>query len=187
MPPTTPSLSSPPDPPVSSIPPQASPARTEGIRPVQKTPKLSDLVGTRTNGNNGGAHTSAQTVTVVAEDMEFTDEALQTAWNEFAEQRKMYLAEYQLLTQPFDRRDNEIVIHLHNPIQDTILNTIKGDLLSFLRKNLQNRSITLVVEEATETESRTILYTPKEKFDFLLEKYPQLKALRDRLGLDTDY
>lgn len=119
--------------------------------------------------------------------MEFTDEALQTAWNEFAEQRKMYLAEYQLLTQPFDRRDNEIVIHLHNPIQDTILNTIKGDLLSFLRKNLQNRSITLVVEEATETESRTILYTPKEKFDFLLEKYPQLKALRDRLGLDTDY
>lgn len=159
----------------------------EGVRTgvVPKTPKLSDLVGARKNGNNGG--TATDTIEVVAEDMEFTDEALQMVWDEFAEQRKMYVAEYQLLTQPFDRRGNEIVIHLHNPIQDTLLNTIKGDLLAFLRNKLQNRSITLVGEEPRESESKKILYTPKEKFDFLLEKYPELKELRDRLGLDTDY
>lgn len=122
----------------------------------------------------------------IAEDLAFTDEALQKAWDAFAEQRKMYLAEYQLLTQPYDRRDNEVILHLHNPIQETILNTIKSDLIAFLRKSLQNKSITLT-GETREIESRKILYTNREKFDFLVEKYPGLKELRDRLGLDTDF
>lgn len=116
----------------------------------------------------------------------FTDEALQEAWNAFAEQRKKYLAEYQLLTQPYDRRDNEIVVFLHNPIQETILNTIKADLIGFLRKTLRNKAITLT-GETLEIESGKMLYTNREKFDFLVEKYPALKTLRDRLGLDTDF
>lgn len=116
----------------------------------------------------------------------FTDKALLETWNAFAEQRKKYLAEYQLLTQPYERRENEIVIHLHNPIQETILNTIKADLIGFLRNTLRNKSIT-VTGETIEIETGKMLYTNREKFDFLAEKYPVLKELRDRLGLDTDF
>lgn len=149
-----------------------------------KTPKLSELVGAGKNGSNGGVQAVAEEI--VPENEEFTAEALQQAWNEFAAQRKMYVAEYQLLTQPFDRKDNEIVIHLHNPIQETILNTLRSDLIAFLRKNLRNKSI-MLTGELREIESKKILYTNREKFDFLLEKYPALKGLRDRLGLDTDF
>jgi DNA polymerase-3 subunit gamma/tau len=31
------------------------------------------------------------------------------------------------------------------------------------------------------------MYTPREKFEYLMEKNPALKELKDRLGLDTDY
>lgn len=136
------------------------------------------------NGSNGAA---APAVDELAnENEEYTAESLQQAWNEFAEQRKMYLAEYQLLTQPFDRKDNEIVIHLHNPIQESLLDTFRSDLIAFLRKTLQNRLIT-VVGVMQEVDSKKVPYTNREKFDFLVQKYPGLKELRDRLGLDTDF
>jgi hypothetical protein len=32
-----------------------------------------------------------------------------------------------------------------------------------------------------------MLYTPRDKFEYLLEKNPILKKLRDRLGLDPDF
>jgi hypothetical protein len=32
-----------------------------------------------------------------------------------------------------------------------------------------------------------MLYTTKEKLDFLIEKNPELKNLKDKLGLDTDF
>ena len=36
-------------------------------------------------------------------------------------------------------------------------------------------------------EGKKVYYTPREKFDYLVEKNPILKELKDRLGLDTDY
>jgi hypothetical protein len=116
----------------------------------------------------------------------FTLEDLQRVWNDFAEQRKLFQAEYQLLQQPFDRKENEITIHLHNPVQETILNTLKGDMITFLRQNLQNKSI-MISGELREEETRKIIYTNREKFAYLLEKNPVLKELKERLGLDTDF
>jgi DNA polymerase-3 subunit gamma/tau len=90
------------------------------------------------------------------------------------------------LTQPFARKDHEIIIHLHNPIQETILNGIKGDLVTYLRETLKNDSIS-VIGELVEGESKQMLYTSREKFDYLMEKNPVLKELKEKLGLDTDF
>ncbi len=119
-------------------------------------------------------------------DMPFTPEQLQQAWNEFAEQRKKFQAEYQLLNQPFELLpSNKIILHIHNPVQETMLANFKTDL-TYIRDRLKNQSIQ-VVGELREAEQRKVIYTNREKFDYLVQKNPLLRELKDRLGLDTDF
>lgn len=129
---------------------------------------------------------SAKENTVTEPDRPFTEDALTRAWNEFAETRKMYQAEYHLLSQPFTRKENQIVIALHNPVEETLLGHFKGDLTTHLREKLKNNSIQ-VAGELRKEEDKKIIYTNKEKFDYLVEKNPLLKEMKDRLGLDTDF
>lgn len=129
---------------------------------------------------------SSATEKKIAENKPYTEEDLQSTWNEFAELRKIYQADYQMLTQPYARNGHELIIHLHNPIQETILNGFKSDLVVYLREKLQNDSIS-VTGELVEGESKKMLYTNREKFDYLMEKNPVLKQLKEKLGLDTDF
>lgn len=104
---------------------------------------------------------------------------------EFAETRKIYQAEYQLLTQSYQIQDHQLVVALHNPIQETMLNTLKADMTTFLRERLKNNNITVtgILHHAAETK---MVYTNREKFEHLAEKNPKLLELKDRLGLDLD-
>jgi len=145
------------------------------------TVKLTDLLKVdpkkEENGSGPTQHT-AQTP--------FTQEQLQSAWNEFAEQRKKFQAEYQLLSQPFDVKENQLIVHIHNPVQDLMLTNIKSELAAFLREKLNNHSIT-ITGILKEVEERQVIYTNREKFDYLVARNPMLKELKDRLGLDTDF
>jgi hypothetical protein len=129
----------------------------------------------------------AATVEVQREpDQPYTEEQLKTAWKEFAEQRKKFQLEYQLLTQPFELSENKVTLHLHNPVQETMLANIKTELVAYVRDRLKNQSIQ-VHGEFREAEQRKVIYTNREKFDYLVQKNPILKELKDRLGLDTDF
>lgn len=123
---------------------------------------------------------------VKRKDQPFTPEQLRAAWNEFAESRKAYQADYQLLSQEIEIRDKTVVVHLHSPVQETLINTLKVDLLTFLRGKLDNSTIQLTGEMKTSDEKK-VIYTNREKFEHLMEKNPALKDLKDRLGLDTDF
>lgn len=93
-----------------------------------------------------------------------------------------------MLTQPFEIRENVIIVSLLSPVHDTMLNNIKSEIASFLREKLKNSTIQVKGELQTSADdSRKVMYTPREKFEYLMEKNPLLKELRDRLGLDTDY
>jgi hypothetical protein len=118
--------------------------------------------------------------------MPFTPEQLQKSWSEFAEQRKKLVAEYQLLTQPYEIHGNKVILHLHNPVQESMLANIKTELVEYVRNSLKNQSIQ-IVGELREAEQRKVIYTNREKFDYLVQKNPILKELKDRLGLDTDF
>jgi DNA polymerase-3 subunit gamma/tau len=111
---------------------------------------------------------------------------LRAAWKEFAETRKVYQAEYHLLSQEFEIRDNQVIVHLHNSFQDTLINTLKSDALTFLRQKLKNNTIQLIGEMSISNEKK-VIYTNREKFEHLAEKNPKLKDLKERLGLDTDF
>lgn len=67
-----------------------------------------------------------------------------------------------------------------------MLNNIKVELTGFLREKLKNTSIQVAGNLQT-GEEKKVIYTNREKFDFLAEKNPMLKELKDRLGLDTDF
>lgn len=116
----------------------------------------------------------------------FTEAQLREAWDAYAEQRKKFQAEYQMLCQPYKLEDSLIVIELLSPVHETMLNSFKSELTGFLREKLRNHSIQVTGELQT-GEERKIIYTNREKFDYLVEKNPMLRELKDRLGLDTDF
>ncbi len=128
---------------------------------------------------------SAGLIEIVSEEA-FTIQELQSAWMTFADQRKKFQAEYQLLSQSYELQDHMIIVQLLSPVHETMLNNIKVELTAFLREKLRNNFIQITGHLQT-GEEKKVMYTNREKFDFLADKNPILKELKDRLGLDTDF
>lgn len=124
---------------------------------------------------------------VKIEDNAFTEEQLRNAWNEFAEQRRKFQAEFQMLSQPYAVREKQIVVTLLSPVHETMLNSIKSEITAHLRERLKNNLITVTGELLEGPDERKVIYTNREKFDYLAEKNPLLRELKNRLGLDTDF
>ncbi len=116
----------------------------------------------------------------------FTDEQLRQAWDAFAEQRRKFQAEYQMLTQPYVVQDNHVIVSLLSPVHETMLDNIRIELAAFLREKLRNTSIQ-VSGQLTATDDKKVIYTNRDKFEYLAAKNPILNELKDRLGLDTDF
>ena len=121
-----------------------------------------------------------------AVDQPFTPEQLKAVWDQFAESRKKFQAEYHLLMQGYELKGTQLTLHLHNAVQELMLNNMRMELSALLREKLKNNSITLV-GVIVEQEERKVIYTAREKFDYLVQRNPMLKELKDRLGLDTDF
>ena len=160
---------------------------SNGTKPVLKSPtkttiKLNDLLKVKTTVEQGTQILEARPEA----NESFTPEQLHVVWKDFAEQRKKFQAEFHLLSQPIEIRGSHIIIRLLSMVQETMLNNFKSDLIAYLRENLKNNSI-LVMGEMVEAEEKQMLYTPRDKFEYLVEKNPVLKKLRDRLGLDPDF
>jgi DNA polymerase-3 subunit gamma/tau len=111
---------------------------------------------------------------------------LRTVWDEFAETRKNQVAEYQILKREYSYKHPAVLVTLTNPVEETLLENFRRDLIQFLRDRLKNAEITLTVE-LKEATGKKVLYTSKEKFEHLAEKNPYLNELKERLGLDWDF
>lgn len=91
-----------------------------------------------------------------------------------------------MLSQPYEIKDKQIIVNLLSPVHETMLNNIKVELATFLREKLKNNSIQ-VVGQLTAHDDKKVIYTNRDKFEYLADKNPILKELKDRLGLDTDF
>lgn len=107
------------------------------------------------------------------------------ALKEFASQRMNQVAEYSLLQRDFELKNNTVIMQLTNPVEEPLLQSIKSDLVEYLKEKLSSDILLegVVLKSAT----KKVIYTNKEKFDHMAEKNPLLLELRERLGLDTDY
>ena len=153
------------------------------IKSTPRTPQLTSLL--KAEPKNESSSDNAVPEASPAEP--FTEAQLHETWNAYAEQRKKFQAEYQMLTQPYRIAENVIIVELLSPVHETMLNNIKGELTGFLRERLKNNTLQVTGQLPTEGDEKKTIYTNREKFDFLAEKNPMLKELRDRLGLDTDF
>lgn len=117
---------------------------------------------------------------------EFTEEDMQKAWKEYiqllSENGSKIVASVMGTSQP--KLDGK-VIKLELPNDSMRLNLIQdqGDLMRYLREKLQNTLISLDIS-VNHTSEKKYVYTPREKFEKLCEKNPNLELLRTTFDLD---
>jgi len=119
----------------------------------------------------------------------FTEEQLNKAWNIYAESIQQENPNfYSSITKnmPVINDNFQLELIIDNVVQEDEINNKKTDLLSFLRKELNNFQISLVlIVKQVINEARP--YTTKEKFNSLVEKNAYLLKLKEQLDLDIDY
>ncbi|TAH26140.1 MAG: hypothetical protein EAZ07_05480 [Cytophagales bacterium] len=115
----------------------------------------------------------------------FTLENLEKLWQNHLKQckEKGLLNHCLILDRPITLENEIIHLKLDNVIQEDQLNEFKLELLEYLRTNLKNNMVNIKVSIKKEEEIKKI-YTSREKYIYLNEKFPQLDQLRTRLGLD---
>ena len=120
---------------------------------------------------------------------EFSFEELKKVWDKFAKAIKKAGRETDFaalkgeltLVEP-----EKAKLVLTNKFQKIAIESMKQDLLGYLRENLKNNFLELELE-IQKIEEKDMRYTNKEKFDFMAEKYPHLKELKKRFDLDPDF
>jgi DNA polymerase-3 subunit gamma/tau len=111
---------------------------------------------------------------------------LRKAWTTFAELRKNQVAEYHLLTEEYLVKDTLVTILLTNPIEEPLLQSLKPDLVGYLREKLTNSQIQIEgILQQVDVKKKA--YTNKEKFEYLKEKNPMIKKFQEKFGLDPEF
>ena len=96
--------------------------------------------------------------------------------------------ELTVLKQPVSLDNETVTFHLNGEIQQDIFLKIKTDILSKLRRKLNNYSIHIEQEiKEEELDGKRKLYTSSDKLSYLIEKSPALIELQKRFGLETDF
>lgn len=110
-------------------------------------------------------------------------------WNRLASSYKEEsLALFMAMTKEKPRllKDNRIMVGIDNAIQQDLILEKMPELLSALHTELKNYSIRIETE-IQNARAKQKAYLPKEKLQELIKKNPDVKRLKDELGLDLDY
>ncbi len=110
------------------------------------------------------------------------------AWESFTELRRNLGNDQEVafLKHEYVKVEDVIKIQIHNSILEVTFDKLKVELQAHLRKELQNDVIRIELQKL-ENASKKMLYTNKEKFNHLANKYPAIKLLQEKLSLDPDY
>jgi DNA polymerase-3 subunit gamma/tau len=149
--------------------------RTISIRPENHAPE-------KPGQGQGGEQPGAPVI------KEFDQEKLEKVWKYYTESiATQYPNLFSILStrSPVLKENQVIALQLDNRAQELTMKDRRGDLLDFLRDELQNTAIqmeTILVENNTQTRA----YSADEKFKAMAEKNPALKALKDKLELELE-
>ncbi len=163
----------------------ATPSVTPGTKTngTTKTPKITPSVSLNLSATAEKTTQIAETAVHYGNES-FSPEQLQQQWQAFTATRTSP-TEQLILSRGFTLEKDTILLKLENQFQLTHLGEFKYELLEFLRKQLKNSQIQLQ-GDIVEREKKRMVYTNREKFDYLAEKHPLLHDLKSLLGLDVD-
>ncbi|MEP6616654.1 MAG: DNA polymerase III subunit gamma/tau [Ginsengibacter sp.] len=86
--------------------------------------------------------------------------------------------------------NNNIEIIADNKLQQTFIENERASLIDHLQKHFSNRILTykvIIVQNIKDQEPKEKHLTTKEQYLKMIEEYPLVKELKDRLKLDLDY
>ena len=175
-------------PPVAAEPTPAASATPPPPAPPSSAPKR--LFGARRRADAPSEATSTAPAEAPApvEDKDFTEDDLQRAWVRFVEQE---LTPSQILYRNILRPElpklldgvqAEISLPPGEAIHTTVME-VYPQLVEFLRTTLQNRKFNLVLREKTIEEQAKIVLTQEDRFNQLAEINPEVRKLKEALGL----
>ncbi|MFI5148949.1 MAG: DNA polymerase III subunit gamma/tau [Bacteroidia bacterium] len=120
----------------------------------------------------------------------YTEEQIETAWQAYAAiQKSLNKPNYAVTLssrKPRLGEKNLIEFTVDNAAQAEFIQSDKQELLSFLRKEIQNYDLQLIIGVIKNDGDRK-LYTPADKFKRMAEKNPALGKLRQQFDLDVDF
>jgi DNA polymerase-3 subunit gamma/tau len=116
------------------------------------------------------------------------DEVLQRVWKELTEERKpISMMHYSLLNRPVQANEQHmILLRVDNPVQEDQFNELRAEFLGELRRRTGYPRLNVTVEIVERQDTTRKLYTSSDKMDYLMEKYPMLGEMKQKLGLDVD-
>ena len=173
--------------------PAPAPAPAAAATPPPPAPPSSApkrLFGARRRADAPSEATSTAPAEAPApvEDKDFTEDDLQRAWVRFVEQE---LTPSQILYRNILRPElpklldgvqAEISLPPGEAIHTTVME-VYPQLVEFLRTTLQNRKFNLVLREKTVEEQAKIVLTQEDRFNQLAEINPEVRKLKEALGL----
>ncbi len=84
--------------------------------------------------------------------------------------------------------ENSIIrFEVDNVTQEGSLQRILHDMSEYFRKELKNYSLVIEFAVTQDTESQDQYLSPKDKFNSLARKYPNLHSFKSAFNLDFEY
>ena len=177
-------------PPAAAEPTPAPAASATPPHPAPPSSAPKRLFGARRRADAPSEATSTAPAEAPApiEDKDFTEDDLQRAWVRFVEQE---LTPSQILYRNILRPElpklldgvqAEISLPPGEAIHTTVME-VYPQLVEFLRTTLQNRKFNLVLREKTVEEQAKIVLTQEDRFNQLAEINPEVRKLKEALGL----
>lgn len=156
--------------------------------PPSSAPKRLFGARRRADAPSEASSTAPAEAPAPVEDKDFTEDDLQRAWVRFVEQE---LTPSQILYRNILRPElpklldgvqAEISLPPGEAIHTTVME-VYPQLVEFLRTTLQNRKFNLVLREKTVEEQAKIILTQEDRFNQLAEINPEVRKLKEALGL----
>lgn len=136
---------------------------------------------------------TSQSATGVAEQSPLNAELLQLAWNDYVSilrEQKNPAAQNLEMAELKIQDENSFTALVTNNIQFKFIEQEGLKVSQFLRERLKNPNIQFFIVMEQNKETRQVAaesLTAKEQYQKLVEKYPLIKELKDKLRLELDY
>lgn len=159
----------------------------ESIEPENKTTEGGEL--SIKNLIKNAKSSNKKEVTAITETKEVTIESLNKAWDKMGKSQKSYprLGTAISQTTPKLMEDNlTIIFTVSNSAQQSwIEKNSQIELTDFLKKELSNNNIKLVIEVKKSGKSDNNLYMPQQQAEFLINNNEELRELKKDLDLEV--
>lgn len=160
------------------------------LKKTVRVPKLNALKEKASEPVKAVEHESTTTLSEPepAEDLPVEIKKLHEVWSNLARKKKDDGKDqlFMLMSQPYEFAENIVTLTVTSPLQEDLINEYRPEIVQYLRKELRNKMVGIATK-LVKPDTKKMIYTPHEKFNFLAEKHPALLILKDKLGLDPDF